>query len=139
MGKIAYVPNVNAYRNHYGGALPVFRAYEQRGAGFFGNLLRSALPLVKSGAKKLLTSGLKTGANILSDVVSGEKNFETALRDRGSEALTDIKKSVVNRIGSHNKTSKTSSRKRKKQASTTRPPTKKSKKNINKQRDIFTK
>ena len=137
MGRVPYVPDVNVYRNHYGGALPVFRAYyNQRGAGFFGNLIKSALPLVKSGAKHLLTRGLKTGANILSDVVSGEKNFKSAFHDRGKEALSDLGKSVVNRINSSTSPYHSTSKKRKRQTVSSRP-VKRSKKKQNKQQDIF--
>jgi hypothetical protein len=107
MGRVPYYPNVNLYKAHYGGNLPVFRGYKpniytHRGAGFFGNLIKGVIPLIKSGAKSLLKTGLKTGTNILSDVVSGNTNFESAVRNRGREAVSDIRKSVVNKLSSKN-------------------------------------
>lgn len=136
MGKVPFTPNLDIYRQHYGGALPVFRGYKhQKGAGFFGNLLKSAIPIIKSGGKKLLGTTLKTGANILSDVLTGDSNFETAFRNRGKEALTDIKKSVVKNVASHRQVPKSAPKKRKAQNQ--------SKKQLNKKRkpatDVFTK
>jgi hypothetical protein len=104
MVRVPYTPDYNAYRAHYGGNLPVFRGYNlygQRGAGFFGNLLQKSIPIVKSGAKLVGKQLLKTGSNVLSDVVSGNTNFETALRKRGAEALTDVNKSLVTKIKSN--------------------------------------
>jgi len=144
MGRVPYYPDVNTYRTHYGGNLSVFRAYKpssQHGSGFFGSLIKSFVPLVKSGTKSLLKTGLKTGANVLSDVLSGDANIKTALRDRGKEALSDIANSVVNTVSSSNnrknhepKKRQVASRKRK---SVSTEPQKKRRKRKNTKPDIF--
>ena len=71
------------YRNQVGTGLPVFRGNRvQRGHGLgnmFKGLLKSVVPLVKSGAKSLGKQALSTGLDITRDVLSGQ-NFKDAAR-----------------------------------------------------------
>ncbi len=73
----------------YGGTLPGFMgARVQRGYGLgsiFEGLIRNALPLAKTGAKLLGKNLLKTGANIIKDIVRG-KEFKQTLKRRGKQA-----------------------------------------------------
>ena len=72
------------YARQAGGALPYFAgAQYQRGHGLgsrFGGLLRSALPLIKSGAVALGKGALKTGVRIADDVMSLQQRDDA--RDR---------------------------------------------------------
>ena len=69
-----------SYEDYYvrqvGGALPVFAGGRvQRGHGLgslFGSLIRSATPLIKSGAIALGKRALKTGLNVAGVVLSGQ-------------------------------------------------------------------
>ena len=71
----------------------------QSGRGMLGNLFgvfrrvllttikRTAIPLLKRGAKKMAPKLLKAGVGILSDVGSKKKSFKEAARSRGVELL----------------------------------------------------
>ena len=77
------------YARQAGGALPYFAgAQYQRGHGLgslFGGLLRSAMPLIKTGAVALGRGALKTGVHIAGDVLSGQ-NIKTAAKRRVTDA-----------------------------------------------------
>ena len=77
------------YARQAGGALPYFAgAQYQRGHGLgclFGDLLRSAMPLIKRGAVPLGKGALKTGIRIADDVLSGQ-NIKTAAKRRITDA-----------------------------------------------------
>lgn len=100
-----YVPNTDAYIQHYGG-LPTFRGdlfQDGHGLGsLFGSLARKVVPLFsKYVAPTLKTAGktlLKSSAEAISDVISGERDFKTAFRERGKEGLKNVGKQVVNRL-----------------------------------------
>ena len=136
MGRVPYYPDYDSYRRHYGSGLPVFkgRLYAQQGTGFFGNLVKrvvpilskTVLPALKSTAKEAGKTLLRSGTDLLGDVISGEKDFKTAFHDRKKEALTDIRKSVVKRLRSDSSQREA-------------PPKKRKKKRQNKRSDIFDK
>ena len=96
--RIPYIPNRSLYKDYYrasgGGGLPVFRGIHQDGSGLLGNIFRFAMPLVKSAGKTLL----KSGAEALSDVVSGEKDIKSALKERGLQGLQQVGRNVTGRL-----------------------------------------
>ena len=105
--RVPYTPNVNAYHQHYGGGIgPVFKGdIYQDGyglGGIFGSLFRKVVPILKSTAMTAGKTLLKSGADALGDVISGEKDIMSAIKDRGKEGLkqvgSDVKDVVVNSI-----------------------------------------
>ena len=91
------------YRNQVGTGLPVFRGNRvQRGHGLgsmFKGLLKSVVPLVKSGATSLGKKALSTGLDITRDVLSGQ-NFKDAARQRLRETGTKTLRKVQNKMQS---------------------------------------
>ena len=76
----------NPYEEYYlqqaGSGLPVFAGVRsQRGHGLLSGLARMVIPLIKQGGKTLIKEGVRTGAHILGDVMSGQ-NLQTAARQR---------------------------------------------------------
>jgi hypothetical protein len=90
--------DTKAYHDYYihqaGKGYPVFagRRY-QRGYGFgniFGGLFKAVTPLLKKGTKTLEREVLKTGLNIVGDVVQGRNIKQTAklrLKSTGESLL----------------------------------------------------
>ena len=82
---VRYLPSDKDYENYYVGQVgrghPVFTgARTQRGyglGGILGGLFRSAMPLIKRGAKALGREALRTGVGIAQDAVEG-KDIKTA-------------------------------------------------------------
>lgn len=121
-----YKCNPSVYRAFFnqsgsGPNFPVFRGtpyYGQRGGGFFGDLFRSSIPLLKAGGQHLLKQGLKSGAQVARDVLAGQ-NLKTSLKSRAKEAgktlLSDTMRGVKRRVMSEPPV-KTKKRKRTKQA-----------------------
>ena len=85
--------NHNPYNAYYlaqaGGSLHVYRgrAYQHgHGLGsFFSGLLRSALPLFKSGARAIGREVVRTGANVLGDIADN-RNVKESFKARLGEA-----------------------------------------------------
>lgn len=73
--------------NQLGNGIPVFvGSYRGRGLGsILGGIGRAIFPLLKSGGKKLLREGVKTGASVVGDLLDG-KNFKSSVRARGQQA-----------------------------------------------------
>lgn len=108
------------YRNQLGsGVSVVYRgAPYQRGHGigsFLGGLFRSISPLLKSGAKAVGQEALKTGINVLSDMV-GAVPPKRAFESRIKEFTTNLKRRADNKVDS---VMKGSGYKRKRQRVTT--------------------
>lgn len=84
-----------------GGGIHVFagpRYMRGRGFGrFLGGLGRAILPMLKRGGQALLKEGLNTGANVVSDVLSGQK-LTSSLRKRGREAGERLFHKAVKRM-----------------------------------------
>ena len=101
-----YVPDTRAYIQHYGAGLPAFRGelfQDGHGLGsLFGSVIGKVVPLFKQHVVPTLkTAGktlLKSGADALTDVISGERDIKTAFRERGKEGLKNIGKTVVKRL-----------------------------------------
>lgn len=98
--KNLHTPNHKLFEGYYlnqakqkGGSLPVFQGGRyQRGYGLgsiFKGLFRWAVPRLKQGAKALGKKALKTGVNVVQDVLEGE-NVQAAVTKRGKQAIDDI-------------------------------------------------
>jgi hypothetical protein len=75
--------------------------YLQSGRGFssfFSSLWRYLQPLVHSGIDTLKTEALKTGSNILSDVVNQQKPLDQVLKMRGAEALQNLSDQTIQKL-----------------------------------------
>ena len=77
---VPYVADPFLYRQHYGGAIPVLRGtVHQDGYGLgslFGSVLRSVLPALKSTAVSAGKTLLRSGAQAMGDIVSGERSVK---------------------------------------------------------------
>lgn len=86
------------YATQTGKGLPYYRGTVlQRGhgiGGFFAKLFRSAMPLLKSGAKSVGKEVLRTGTMIASDMLSGE-NFKSSLKTRAKETGKKLARKAV--------------------------------------------
>jgi hypothetical protein len=108
----------------------------QRGAGlgsFFKGVFRALLPMAKSAGKTLGRQALSTGAQIASDMVSGD-TIKVAVKRRGKQATKKLLKKAVKKIqtgGRRKKRRKTSVKKTKRKRKT---PTRKRKKSSTKKR-----
>lgn len=96
MGKTKFDKNrKEVHYLHYGSGIPVFHGdVYQHGYGIGGiiaRLFRKAVPVItpmlKSGAKGLAKAVLKTGRNVLADIVTDDKKFKDALKTRVGEVL----------------------------------------------------
>ena len=99
---VPYVADPLLYRQHYGGAIPVFRGtIYQEGYGLgslFGSVLRSVLPALKSTAISAGKTLLRSGAQAVGDVLSGERNVKEAIRKRGMSGLKTVRKNITARV-----------------------------------------
>ena len=89
------------YLNQVGQGMPTFQGPNlQRGyglGGILGGLLRSAMPLLKQGAKVLGKHALKTGVNIATDALAGQ-SLKAATKRRLQESGKTLGRQVVNRM-----------------------------------------
>lgn len=115
---VPYVADPSSFRRHYkqsGGALPIFHGLSHQdgygvGGGIFSSLFRKVVPILKGvvapalkkTAKAAGKTLLKSGTNVLSDIISGEKDIKSSLKQHGLEALrevgADVKKRVVTNV-----------------------------------------
>ena len=97
-------PYTRYYLNQVGnGVGTVYRgASYQKGHGigsFLGGLFRSALPLLKSGARAIGQEAVKTGVNVLSDLTSDyQQPVKRIIRKRVFEAGESLMKRAGNKI-----------------------------------------
>jgi len=90
-----YLSHYSQYGKGFNDIGPIFysRNIVQKGrgfGGFFRALYRYVKPLLSGGLRLLKTEGLKTGANILSDLAAGTKPARDILKERGKQTLTNI-------------------------------------------------
>ena len=82
------------YARQVGGTLPYFTGTQyQRGHGLgslFGGLLRSAMPLIKTGTVALGKGTLKTGVRIADYVMSGQ-----SIKKANKRSVTDAGKNLM--------------------------------------------
>ena len=88
------------YANYYkrsqfgAGQLPAFGGTRgQRGHGLFGNLIRTALPMIKnlgmSAVRAVAPTLFNTGKGVLSDVLAG-KNLKSSVVNRSKKAGKEV-------------------------------------------------
>ena len=89
------------YQRQVGNGIPVFIGGRLRGSGIgnvLGGLARMFLPVLKRTGKSVLKQGLRTGVDILGDVVSGENIKSSAsrrIRQSGSTLLNKASRAVA--------------------------------------------
>ena len=136
-----------------------YGAAYQKGHGigsFLGGLFRSALPLIKKGAKAVGKEMLKTGVNVLGDVVD-KTPLKQSLQSRISDARSNLKRKAETKLkemigsgyqghkhfkrnhsASGQRTGRTAQRKKRSSANTnTKKTTKRNRKKIQITSDIF--
>ena len=95
----------NPYEDHYmkqayGGGLPVFIG-GQRGrglGGIFNGLARMIIPVLKRTGKTVLKEGLRSGVDVLGDIVSGQ-NVKSSFKKRAKQAGTRLVDQSIRSIG----------------------------------------
>ena len=92
------------YTQQAGSGLPVFIGGNryQRGYGLgniLGGLARVVSPLLRQTGKTLLNEGLKTGVDVLGDVISGQK-FGSSIKKRGKEAGSRLLTKAIDSVNS---------------------------------------
>ena len=88
-------PYITYYSNQAGSGISGFQGVRfQRGAGFFGNVFKSAvLPLLKYFGRQALS----TGADIATDAMDGENIIES-MKTRGKQASRTIANDAIGRV-----------------------------------------
>lgn len=97
-------PYQQYYANQAGSGIgAIYRgAPYQRGHGigsFLGGIFRSILPLFKTGARAVGREALRTGSNILGDLMEN-RNAKDAFRGRMQEAGVNLKRKADEKINS---------------------------------------
>lgn len=103
-------PNPNIFKSYYlrqsqrgAGNLPAFHGVRvQRGYGigsFLKGLFRTAVPLVKEGARSIGRTALATGMNIANDVLSGQ-DFKSSAKARALETRNKLKSRTIDAVKS---------------------------------------
>lgn len=109
MAPIPFISEPDLYKYHYGGlkrfeggGLNRFEGtIYQEGSGLadiFGSIARRAIPLLKKGALAAGKSLLRTGGDVLEDVMSGKSDFKASLKKRGKEGLKRTGKNVKDMV-----------------------------------------
>lgn len=98
---------VDGFEQYYlrqasGAGIPVFRGIHiQRGSGI-GNVLNAAfrmlIPSFKAAGKAVLREGVSTGANILSDVISGQ-SLKSSAKRRAVQGGQNLMERALERAG----------------------------------------
>ena len=99
-------PDASAYHEYYlnqaGRGYPVYAGTRyQRGHGLgsiIGSLFKSAVPLLKRGAKTLGREALKTGLNLTSDVMEGQ-NVKQAVKSRLKSTGQNLLQKAMDTVG----------------------------------------
>lgn len=96
-------PYLAYYKTQLGGSVSaVYRGSPyQRGHGigsFLGGLFRTITPLLKSGAKAVGKEALRTGVNVLSDVVSTNVPVKHVISNRMQEFTGSLKRKADNKL-----------------------------------------
>ena len=103
--RTSYLPSSKHYEDYYVGQVgrghPVFTGPRtQRGyglGGILGGLFRSAMPLLKQGAKTLGREAIRTGVGIAQDALEG-KNVKTSAQNRLRRAGRSLANSALRSV-----------------------------------------
>lgn len=97
-----YTPDSQAYEHFYlsqvggngvfDGKLPHLQGYGL--GGILGKVFKFAIPIVKKGLRFLAPHAARVGSQVLSDVSGGE-NIGRSLKQRGSQAITNISQQLL--------------------------------------------
>jgi hypothetical protein len=89
------------YIDQVGRGLPIFMGSRvQRGHGIgslISGLVRSAVPLIKSGVKSLGKHALKAGIGVADDVLAG-KNFKESIQSRAKSSGRELIRHAIDNI-----------------------------------------
>ena len=95
-------PYVDYYTGQVGRGFPVFQgARTQKGSGLggiLGGLFKSALPLIKQGAKTLGREALRTGVELAQDAIEG-KDIRSAAKGRIRSAGRNLTRRALGAAG----------------------------------------
>lgn len=104
--KVDYCCDRELFRKYYDqsgsgflNSVEVYRGQPQRGHGlgnFFRSLGRTVMPLISKGARAIGKQVLRTGAEVASDVLSGE-NVGESIKKRSKAAASDALDNYLNR------------------------------------------
>ena len=90
------------YLNQAGSGLPVFVGSRHAKGHGIGNVLsglvRLAVPMLKRTGKAVMKEGLRTGLDVLHDVVGGE-NIKSSVQRRARQTGSRLVKRAANNIG----------------------------------------
>jgi hypothetical protein len=93
---------VNYYVSQSGNGIPIYYgARMQRGHGLgqiFGGLFRQAMPMLKRGLSYLGRQAVKTGAQVIGDVIDGQ-SFGAAAKSRVLDSIKETLPVIVEQTG----------------------------------------
>ncbi len=73
-------------QSQVGGSMPAYAGSRRVGGGFLGNLMRFALPLLKSVGRRALNVASRTA----DDMVEGRRSFKDSLMDNAQEEVRSV-------------------------------------------------
>jgi hypothetical protein len=89
---------VDYYVNQAGSGIAAYSGTRyQKGNGFFGRIITSLIPVLKSAGKFFAKKALKTGVNIGSDLLGGE-NFKISVKKRLKSTGLELAEDALDRI-----------------------------------------
>ena len=105
--KVPYVCCPKRFEDHYvshvGNGLPYYQGMSlQKGYGlgsFFRRMFRAALPFLVKGGQSVGKEALRTGTQVMSDVLAGE-NIKDSAKKRTKEAGKNIARRAVDKLQS---------------------------------------
>lgn len=123
-----------------GANIPIYRGGSvQRGYGLgsiFSGLVKSAIPLLKSGAKSLGKTALKTGLNVARDAIEG-KNIKQAFTDNLQQAGSETLDNLIDTVSKSSHRKKRTNKRRMTSNDSAIPKKKRRKNTPTKTKDIF--
>jgi hypothetical protein len=136
-----HIPSPELYKRYYinqaqqigGGEYFAGRLFQkrngQRGRGIasiFGSLIKRALPFLSTATKNIGKAALKTGVNVVSDTMAGQR-FQDSLQNRLKETGGELKRQAVSKLSNVMTSQTGSGRKRRKTKQAKGPEQKKRK------------
>ena len=103
MPRVAYVCDPKAYRDHYGHGIPVYSGdIIQHGYGGLGGIIsglfrrtipllaRTILPLIKHTARKAGKTLMRSGVDVVKDVILNKKDLKQSLKRHAKSGLEEL-------------------------------------------------